>query len=160
MKEVNTPPPGTGTKAPPPTQSGWQVKGKFLVIGLLVGLLAGGLGALKVYTDQSGGRESAEERVSQLEAQQRALQARAAVATAASELSRQNFGTAREKLSTAKELLGQVNADAAGLDPAVVKTIQDRLNGVEISTEGPQNMTVSTLEEIGLALDQAVVRGS
>lgn len=141
------------TTKPPST---WRIKLKFLGIGFLVGGIAGGIGAGKVYLDSQAEITGMSDKMSQLEARQGLFEAQAAVAAASIELRRQNFGDAKTSTEAARARLGTLDADAANIDAGVLQTIQGRLDGINIAASGDTDKAAAGLDDVSLALDRII----
>lgn len=142
-----------------PAPAGWKVKSKFLGIGLLIGLLGGGALSAKIAWDGSVEMDAMEEAAKIAETRDSALQARASVAAAETELEQENFGSARKHLEVAKRRLAEVSG-SNHLDAEIIETISTRLNKLEISTDGANSAVNTALDEIGLALDRELLRSN
>ncbi|MFT4976954.1 MAG: hypothetical protein ACI8S6_002859 [Myxococcota bacterium] len=141
------------TTKPPST---WRIKLKFLVIGLLFGGIAGGVGAGKIYLDARAEVTSMQEQMSSLESRQGIFEAQIAIAAASVELRRENFGDAKSSVNTARARLDTVDAAAANIDAGVLKTIQGRLDGINIATAGETGLALTALDDISLAIDRLI----
>ncbi len=154
MSETPTPTPAA------PAPAGWKIKSKFLGIGLLIGALGGLSLTGKVYFDLSGDISRLEAAAAATNDRDNALQARAAVAAAETELESDNFGNARKHLDVARRKLAAVDHSAGHLDATVLSTITKRLDAVSISSDGANATANTTLDEIGLALDRELIRSN
>ena len=156
---MSEPTPDTPDSAEAPAPAGWKVKSKFLGIGLLVGLIGGGVMSGKIYLDLSSTISGLEEAAATAETRDSALQARAAVAAAETELEAANYGNAKKHLDVAQRRLAEVSGDNH-LDAKIIQTITERLETVEISADGANNAANTALDEIGLALDRELLRSN
>jgi len=134
----------------------WSAKLKFVGIGLLIGGLAGGGGAGKVYYDGWTKQTSMQETMDRLQARQGLFETQAAISAASIELRRDNFGDAKSSVNTARTRLGTISADAAKIDGAVLKTIQERLDAINIAASGDSAQPSSALDDVNLALDRLI----
>lgn len=123
-----------GNPLSPAAPSSWQKTVKMVLIGLGLGLVLGGGGALKVYLSGADALDASEAKVAEaqaavtkLEARQSLLRVNLHLQRALSAFDAQNFGVCDEQLTTAKGLMAGLDAAAAGADPAKAEALQKRL---------------------------------
>ncbi len=160
MSEIPTESPRAAKTPKPAAAAGWKVKSKFMAIGVLIGLIGGGAGAGKVYMDASSTIDALEASSAIAHERDSALQARAAVAAAETELEAQNFGNVQKHLDVAKLKLAEASKADSHLDAGIMATIKERLEAVSVSASGNNSQADKALDEIGLALDRELIRSN
>jgi hypothetical protein len=157
--------PAERTPATEPPVAIWKVKSAYMAVGLLLGLIGGGAGALWVYMGASSTIEALESAAAIANERDSALQARAAVAAAETALEAQDLDSARKHLDVARLKLSEASGASSHLDVGVMATINERLAAVSVSASGghtPDEISRAdtALDEIGLALDRELIRSN
>ncbi len=148
------------TTAPQPPVALGKVKSTYMAVGLLLGLISGGAGALWVYVGASSTITALESAAAIAHERDSALQARAAVAAAETALESQDVDSARKHLDVARLKLSEASSTGSHLDAGVMATISERLAAVSLSAAKEIERADTVLDEIGLALDRELIRSN
>ena len=147
----------------PATAPTFKDKARLVAIGLVLGLVIGAAGALKVYLNASGEIGARDDTIlvlqgsaAQLGARNSLLQVRVHLARGLMELDGQNFGTANAQIAEAARVLSAIQPNQLAVNPTTLAETQERLGRAKVDVGLDVTAQRADLVNLILSVDQLI----